>query len=58
MLVINNWKRMNELPYLILFLSIFESMKLKYKEVEYITYLYNSQMMEFRSFLSYKEIEG
>ena len=49
---------MNELPYLILFLSIFESMKLKYKEVEYITYLYNSQMMEFRSFLSYKEIEG
>lgn len=48
---------MNELPYLILFLSIFESMKLKYK-VEYITYLYNSQMMEFRSFLSYKEIEG
>ena len=57
MLVINNWRRMNELPYLILFLSIFESMKLKYK-VEYITYLYNSQMMEFRSFLSYKEIEG
>lgn len=47
---------MSELPYLIL--SIFEQMKLKYKKVEEHTYFHKSQKMEFRSFLSCKDIEG